>query len=344
MNAALALAADVGLQPACDALGVSRATVYRRRAPAGPRSPSPRNGRALSDDERKAVHDVLNAPRFQDASPAEVYSTLLDEGEHLASISTMYRLLRQAGSVRERRAQRSPMVLPRPELVATGPNQVWSWDITKVRGLERRDWFHLYVVLDIFSRYVVGWLLAPTESASLAERLLADTIFAHDIAPGALTLHADRGTSMRSKTVTELLADLGVAKSHSRPRTSNDNPFSEAQFKTTKYSPYFPGRFDSLADGRAFFTLFFPWYNEEHHHSGIAMLTPSTVHHNRTADVVAARQAALDRAWTANPERFFNGRPVAASPPSTVWINRPNEHQLSTASNTEPFGRARASE
>jgi len=340
MNAALELAGDVGLQAACAALGVSRATLYRRCAPPKLNEPSRPNGRALNDDERESLLEVLNAPRFRDASPAEVYATLLDEGVHLASISTMYRVLRQHGAVRERRAQRPPTALPPPQLAATGPNQVWSWDITKVRGPERRDWFHLYVVLDIFSRFVVGWLLAATESAALAERLLADTIAAFSIEPDQLTLHADRGTSMRSKTVTELLADLGVTKSHSRPRTSNDNPFSEAQFKTTKYSPYFPGRFHSLTDGRAFFDLFFPWYNEEHHHSGIAMLTPATVHHGRTDEVVAARQAALERAWSAHPERFINGHPLAARPPATVWINRPNELQLSIPE-AVPFGRAR---
>lgn len=339
MSAALELAPHVGLEAACDALGVSRATIYRRRAPAKPREASPATARALSEAERTAVLQVLNAPRFQDASPAEVYASLLDEGAHLASISTMYRLLRQQGAVRERRAQRPPHALPRPELAATGPNQVWSWDITKVLGPERRQWFHLYVVLDIFSRYVVGWLLAASESAALAERLLADTLDAHEVAPGQLTLHADRGTSMRSKTVAELLADLGVNKSHSRPRTSNDNPYSEAQFKTTKYSAFFPGRFYSLADGRSFFDPFFAWYNNEHHHSGIAMLTPATVHYGRTNEVVTARQAVLDRAWQEHPDRFINGRPLAAHPPPTVWINRPTEKQISVTS-ASAFGRA----
>lgn len=328
MNAALRLATEVGIQAAFAALGVPRATYYRRLAPARPEAAPRANSRMLPLEERNALLEVLNAPRFRDASPGEVYAALLDEGLHLASISTMYRVLRQQGAVRERRAQRPPVAYTKPELVATGPNQVWSWDITKVRGPERRDWFHLYVVIDIFSRFAVGWLLAPSESAALAEQLIADALVEQDIKPGVLTLHADRGTSMRSKTVAELLADLGVTKSHSRPRVSNDNAYSEAQFKTIKYSPYFPGRFQSTADGREFFSRFFPWYNEEHHHSGIAMLTPSTVHHGRTDEVVAKRQAVLDRAWKAHPQRFINGPPRAARPPTQVWINRPNEHQI----------------
>jgi transposase InsO family protein len=236
----------------------------------------------------------------------------------------MYRILRQQRAVRERRAVRRHPTYTKPELVATAPNCLWSWDITKIRGPERRVWFHLYVILDVYSRYIVGWMLAATETATLAERFIAETLDKEGIAPGrGLTLHSDRGTSMRSKTVAELLDDLGVTKSHSRPRTSNDNPFSEAQFKTMKYCPFFPGNFASIAEGRDFFRLFFAWYNEEHHHSGIAMLTPSDVHAGRVEEVVAARQKALDAAWGAHPERFVGGPPIAGRPPAEVWINRP---------------------
>ncbi len=236
----------------------------------------------------------------------------------------MYRILRGERAVRKRRSVRRHPEYAKPELVATGPNQVWSWDITKLRGPERRVWFHLYVILDVFSRKVVGWILAASETAALAERFIADTLQAEGIAPGGLTLHADRGTSMRSKTVAELLDDLGVAKSHSRPRTSNDNPFSEAQFKTLKYCPFFPGSFASVEEARTFFVLFFHWYNEEHHHSGIAMLTPATVHGGRTEEVLAGRQAALDAAYAAHPERFVGGPPQVRRPPPEVWINRPH--------------------
>lgn len=323
MSLAIEIALEVGVKPACDALGASRATLYRRLRPRLlPARPA--SWRALSADERAAVLRVLYDPRFVDASPGEVYATLLDEGVHLASESTMYRILRQQRAVHERRAVRRHPTYTKPELVACAPNRLWSWDITKIRGPERRVWFHLYVILDVYSRYIVGWMLAATETATLAERFIADTLDKEGIVPdGGLTLHSDRGTSMRSKTVAELLDDLGVTKSHSRPRTSNDNPFSEAQFKTMKYCPFFPGNFASIAEGRDFFRLFFAWYNEEHHHSGIAMLTPSDVHAGRVEEVVAARQKALDAAWGAHPERFVGGPPTAERPPAEVWINRP---------------------
>lgn len=324
MMVALEIAPSVGVKPACDALGASRATLYRHRRPR--LVPAPRTcWRALSAAERARVLAVLYDPRFVDASPAEVYATLLDQGVHIASESTMYRILRGERAVRERRGVRRHPTYPKPELVATGPNQIWSWDITKIRGPERRVWFHLYVILDVFSRKVVGWMLAAAETATLAERFIAETLEKEGIATGTLTLHSDRGTSMRSKTVAELLDDLGVAKSHSRPRTSNDNPFSEAQFKTMKYCPFFPGSFGSVAEGREFFRPFFGWYNDEHHHSGIAMLTPSTVHHGRVDAVIAARQIALDAAFAAHPERFVGGQPEAARPPTEVWINRPTD-------------------
>jgi putative transposase len=322
MTAAMEIAPDVGVQPACAIFGVARATVYRRRRPRVVQA-RPRPARALSEAERAEVLGVLCSERFVDASPGQVHATLLEEGMYLASESTMYRILRSQRSVRERRAVRRHPSYARPELVARAPNQVWTWDITKVRGPDRRVWFHLYVIIDIYSRYVVGWMLAATESASLAERFIAETLEKQGVASGTLTLHSDRGTSMRSRTVAEMLDDLGVTKSHSRPRTSNDNPFSESQFKTMKYCPFFPGRFASVADGREFFRLFFGWYNEEHHHSGIAMLTPAVVHAGRVDDVLGARQAALDAAHAAHPERFVHGAPRAQRPPAEVWINRP---------------------
>ena len=324
MTAALAIAAEVGVKASCLAFDVARATVYRRRK-LRVVVPRARGWRALSTEERREVLRVLYDPRFVDASPAEVYATLLDEGLHIASVSTMYRILRAEHAVRERRSVSRRTAYEKPELVARAPNEVWSWDITKIRGPNRRVWFHLYVILDVFSRKVVGWMLAGHESGSLAEQFIADTLVSEGIIPGTLTLHSDRGASMRSKTVAEFLADIGVIKSHSRPRTSNDNPFSEAQFKTMKYCPFFPGSFESIAEGREFFRLFFRWYNDEHHHSGMAMLTPTTVHSGRVEEVRTVRQAALDAAWEAHPERFVKGQPRTSSPPTEVWINRPTQ-------------------
>ncbi len=324
MTAALAIAPQVGVEAACAAFDVARATIYRlRQLRIVVRRK--RSWRALSEAERLEVLRVLCDPRFVDASPGEVHATLLDEGLHLASVSTMYRILRAQGAVRERRILTRHPSYAKPELCARAPKQVWTWDITKIRGPDRRVWFHLYVILDIFSRKAVGWMLAGHESGSLAEHFIAETLEKEGIVEGSktLTLHSDRGTSMRSKTVAELLSDLGVTKSHSRPRTSNDNAFSEAQFKTLKYSPHFPGSFASIAEGREFFLLFFAWYNDEHHHSGIAMLTPSTVHDGRVAEVLRARQTALDAAWASHPERFVHGPPRASQPPAEVWINRP---------------------
>lgn len=322
MSLALDIAEEVGVKPACDALGVSRATLYRQRRPKAVVE-RPASHRALSATERAEVLAVLCAPRFVDASPGQVYATLLEEGTHLASVATMYRILRAQKAVRERRNMRRHPSYERPELVATGPNQVWSWDITKVRGPGPRDWYHLYVILDVFSRKAVGWLLATRESASLAERFIAEALQREGIAPATLVLHSDRGTSMRSKTVAELLDDLSVRRSLSRPRVSNDNPFSEAQFKTMKYSSSFPGSFASVAEGRAYFDLFFGWYNHEHHHGGLAMLTPSTVHDGQAEAVLAKRQRSLDAAYAATPERFVAGPPRVARPPAEVWINRP---------------------
>ena len=323
MTAAEALGREVSVVAACTALEVSRATLYRRRQPAPVERPERRRShRALSDEERARVLDTLNAERFADKAPAEVYATLLDEGTRLCSISTMYRLLEANGLVRERRDQLRHPAYAKPELLATGPNQLWSWDITKLKGPAKWTLFHLYVILDVFSRYVVGWMVADRESAALAKRLLAETIGKEEVDSRQLIVHADRGTSMRSRQVAQLLADLGVTKTHSRPHVSDDNPFSESQFKTMKYRPEFPERFGSIEDARSFLRTFFHWYNQEHRHHGIALLTPAQVHQGRAAAVLAERQRALDAAYLAHPERFPR-RPSVPTLPREVWINPP---------------------
>jgi putative transposase len=328
------LAPVVGTAAACAALGRPRATHYRhhRQSPPPPRPSRPRKRqpRALSPAERRQVMDTLHEPRFVDQAPASVYATLLDEGRYLASISTMYRLLGDHGEVRERRRQATHPAHVKPELVATAPNRCWSWDITKLAGPAKWTYYYLYVIIDIYSRYVPGWLLAPREDAKLAEKLLADTIVKQRIGHGQLSVHADRGSSMASKPVAFLLADLGVTKSHSRPHTSNDNPYSEAQFKTLKYRPDFPDRFGSIEDARAFCRPFFAWYNTAHRHSGIGLMTPSDVHHGRAAEVTRARQHVLDRASQANPERFVRKHPQPPRLPEAAWINRPHEDKETT--------------
>ncbi len=265
----------------------------------------------------------LHSPRFADLAPSEVYATLLDEGTYLCSERSMYRILAAHHEVRERRDQLRHPDYKQPELLATAPNQVWSWDITKLLGPRKWVYFHLYVILDIFSRYVVGWMVADRESAALAKKLILETCRRQRIVRGTLTLHADRGASMRSKPVALLLSDLGVTKTHSRPHVSNDNPFSEAQFKTLKYRPHFPERFGSIQDARANSAVFFPWYNTDHHHSGLALLTPHEVHHGLGSQRIAARAVVLSAAFRANPERFVSGHPTPQPSPAAVWINPP---------------------
>jgi putative transposase len=273
------------------------------------------------------VVETLNEERFCDKAPAQVWATLLDEGVYLASVSTMYRLLRERAQVRERRSQarRPPSI--KPELVATAPNEVWSWDITKLAGPYKWTWFQLYTILDVFSRYVVGWLVATRESGTLAEQLIADALYRHGVPHGQLTLHADRGTSMTSKAVSQLLADLGVLQSHSRPHVSNDNPFSESQFKTLKYSPTFPKRFANIAAARSFCQGFFEHYNHEHRHSGIGLHTPADVHFGLAEATREKRQGVLDGAYAAMPNRF-RAPPQAPRIPEVFWINRPEEVTL----------------
>jgi len=277
----------------------------------------------LSEPERREVLEMLHSDRFVDAPPAQVHATLLEEGSYLCSPRTMYRLLAESGEVRERRDQLRRPHYQRPELRATGKNQVWSWDITKLLGPAKWTYFHLYVILDIFSRYVVGWLVADRESAALAQRLIAETCAKEGIQPGQLGIHADRGSSMSSKPVALLMADLGITKTHSRPHVSNDNAFSESQFKTLKYRPDFPERFGSLADARAFCRDFVEWYNQEHRHSGIGLMTPASVHQGDAERITAARRVTLLAAYHAHPERFVRSQPQPPAPPHDAWINPP---------------------
>ena len=317
---------EVGTAPLCEALGVPRASLYRwRNAAAGqPRAPRPTPARALSEPERQQVKQMLHSPRFVDKTPAEAYATLLDEGRYLCSMRTMYRLLADDDEVRERRDQLRHPSYVKPELCASAPNEVWSWDITKLLGPATWTHYYLYVILDLFSRYAVGWMVAQRESAALAERLIRESCHKQAISPDQLILHSDRGPSMSSQSVARLLADLGVTKSHSRPHVSDDNPYSETQFKTLKYRPDFPARFESIDHARAFCRDFFHWYNNEHRHWGIRLLTPQTVHCGRAEDALRARQEVLLEAYQAHPERFVGGVPTPPQLPEHVWINRPN--------------------
>ncbi len=309
----------------CQSVGLARATFYRRRQPARPPTPTVRaaSPRALVPAERQAVLDVLHSERFVDHSPAEVQATLLEEQTYLCSTRTMYRILHAAAEVRERRNQARHPAYAKPELVATAPNQVWSWDITKLKGPIPYLYYSLYVILDLFSRYVVGWMVATHENARLAQRLIEATCVKQAIRPHQLTIHADRGAPMRSKLVAELFSDLSIGASHSRPRVSNDNPFSEAQFRTFKYRPAFPDRFGSVVDARAISHDLFTWYNDAHHHSGLSYLTPADVHYGRAAAILEVRHRTRLAAYAVHPERFMQGRPRRETLPTAVWINPP---------------------
>jgi putative transposase len=325
------LAETIGVSAACQALDVVRSSLYRARpsievAPKPERQASPR---ALQPTEKEEVREVLNSARFADQAPREVYASLLDEGKYLCSWRSMYRILDENQEVQERRNQLRHPNYAKPELLATQPNQLWSWDITKLLGPTKWTYYYLYNILDVFSRYSVGWLIAERESASLAQELIAATCIRQDIQPHQLTIHADRGSSMTSKPVALLMADLGVTKTHSRPHVSNDNPFSEAQFKTLKYRPDYPQRFGCQADARSWAGEFFHWYNYEHHHSAIGLLTPADVHFGRAQAVLDQRQQVLQAAYLKNPERFVKGVSVPAPLPTTVWINPPKNLALS---------------
>jgi len=323
-----------GTRAACAAVGCAQASWYRRhrQSPLPPRpEPVPHRDRyqprALAPAERQQILDVLHSGRFADAAPAEVWATLLDEGSYLGSVSTFYRVLRARGEVRERRRQATHPAAVKPELMAAAPNQVWSWDITKLLGPVKWTYYYLYVILDIFSRYATGWMVASCESAALAERLIGETCAKQQISAGQLAIHADRGSSMTSKPVAFLLADLGITQSHSRPHVSNDNPFSESQFKTFKYRPWFPGQFGSIEDARAHCQNFFPWYNNQHRHSGLGLHTPADVHYGRAPAVRAARASVLAAAYAAHPERFARQAPQPPKLPAAAWINRPEKEK-----------------
>ena len=325
MQAVTELSPRLGIAPTCAALGLPRASYYRSRTPRPEPKPRPAPVRSLAPEERGEVLAVLNEPRFMDLAPAEVYATLLDDGRYLCSERTYYRVLAENAPVRERRDQLRHPHYAAPELLATRPNQLWCWDITKLLGPTKWTYYCLYVLLDVFSRYVVGWLLALSESARLAEKLIAESCERQNIPPGQLTVHADRGAAMTSKPVAFMMADLGITKSHSRPHTSNDNPFSESQFKTLKYRPDFPDRFGSPEHGRSFSGDFFRWYNTEHHHVGLGLFTPHDVHYGLAEAKRELRAEVLAEAFARHPRRFPNGAPRPKDVPSAVWINRPKD-------------------
>jgi putative transposase len=319
----------IGTRPACRALGACPATVYRRRQPPRPPRPArlrPTPQRALTEPERERVLDVLHCERFVDVSPEETWATLLDEGTYLCSTRTMYRILAaQHGGVRDRRAQLTHPAYATPELLAEAPNELWSWDISKLKGPVRGSWFYLYVILDVFSRYIVGWTVQPHENAQLATALIEQATEQQQITPKILTLHADRGAPMRAKLLAELLEDLGVTKTHSRPYTSSDNPYSEAGFKTLKYRPAFPARFNDIQHAREHCRAFVDWYHHQHRHSGIGLMTPHAVHHGHAKQLHADRSRVLDAAYARHPERFVRKPPVPPQLPVAAWINKPKE-------------------
>lgn len=323
----------VSVVASCAALGVSRATLYRATCPAAPATggqgrPSPRR---LGDNEQQAIVEVMHSPEFVDQPPMEVFAKLLSRGVYLASIRTIYRVLAELGESKERRNQRAAHKHVKPSLTATAANQVWTWDITKLATLQKGVFLHAYVIIDLFSRYVVGWMVAAKECKHLAAQLFADSVARHGVEPG-LTVHSDRGSAMKSDTLSQLLATLGVEQSFSRPHVSDDNAFSEAQFKTLKYQPDYPGRFGSLMHARAWLQQFFGWHNEEHQHSGLALFTPAEVFFDRVGPIHAVRQEALDAAYALHPNRFPNGPPKAALPPGEVSINPLEASVVSVAS------------
>jgi len=321
------LEAVTSLKQACELVGANRSTIQRRRQPPklGPPKPRPEPPNKLTEPERQRILSVLRSPEFCDLAPAQVWARLLDDGTYLCSISTMYRLLRIAGENRERRRQRTHPARKKPELIVITPNEVWSWDITKLAGPVRGIYYELFVIIDIYSRYVVGWTVANAETGELAEAFIEAALDRQQIGRDQLTLHADRGSSMTSKPVAQLLVDLGVARSHSRPSVSNDNPYSEAQFKTLKYCPAFPTRFGSIHDARVFCEAFFDHYNHVHRHAGIGLHTPASVHYGTATEIRAQRAATLTAAFEANPARFGHRPPTPPELPAVAWINEPNQ-------------------
>ncbi len=333
---------DIYVSDACKGVGVPRSTYYyhQRKNQLEPVQKAAKSSRswALRQDERQRVLDILHSDEFIDKAPAQVYAALLDRGVYLCSVRTMYRILHENKEVRERRNIRRHPNYKKPELLATGPDQVWSWDITKFKSFQKFSMYYLYVIIDIFSRYIVGWMVARNESAKLAKHLIEETCAKQMIAEDQLTIHADRGSSMKSKAVQQLLSDLQITKTHSRPRVSNDNPFSEAQFKTLKYCPQFPERFGSIEEARSFCREFFDYYNREHYHSGINYLTPEMVHYRFSEDVVKQRNQVLMEAYEKHPERFRNRPPKAKNCPNSVWINKPEMIKENEQNDEEKVG------
>ncbi len=324
------LARNIGVSAACEMLGVPRSSLYRARQPQAEPKPRLTPVRALTPEDKTEVRQVLNSERFADLAPRQVYAALLDDEIYLCHWRTMYRILNQHQEIKERRNQLKHPPASIPRLEATAPRQLWSWDITKLPGPAKWTYYYLYVILDVYSRFVIGWMVAEQESAELAEKLIADTCQRENISPEQLSLHSDRGAAMRAKTVAQLLVDLHIAQSFSRPYTPNDNPYSEAQFKTLKYSPNFPDRFETRQQARGWAQTFFDWYNYRHYHSALGLLTPAIVHFDQVRAVQAQRQKTLDNAYNHHPERFVKGKPVVAKLPTSVWINPPK-----TAEETE---------
>jgi len=329
MNAALELSSDIGKKASCAAFDIPRASFYRFHTQQYPvKKQRSISHLSLSDDEQQTVLDLLHSEKYQDKAPYQVYASLLDEGVYHCSIRTMYRLLeKEHGSSKERRRQVTRPYYEKPELLATTPNQVWSWDITKLKSITKWTYFYLYVIMDIFSRYVVGWMVAHREKTSLAQRLIKESCQKQQIERNQLGLHADRGASMKSKGVAQLLVDLGVTKTHSRPHVSNDNPYSEAQFKTLKYCPQFPGHFGSIEDARTFCQDFFGYYNKEHHHSGIGLVTPEQLHYGLAQGIYDQRCVILKNAFGKNPGRFRGKTPKPPALPVAAWINKPKQEK-----------------
>ncbi len=325
MEAVTTFSTEVGVAGACESLGVARSSYYRRLRPKAAPEKRQKSGRALSEAEREHVLQIMNSKEFCDTTPRQIWATLLDRGTYLAHWRTMYRILSDNGEVKERRNQLRHPHYETPELLATRPNELWSWDITRLRGPEKWSYYYLYVILDVFSRFVVGWMVANRENASLARELIETTCQRQDVERNTLTIHADRGSPMTSKTVTQLLVDLEIEKTHSRPHVSNDNPYSEAQFKTMKYRPEYPKRFGSIMDARNWAGEFFIWYNEIHHHSGIGLMPPKAVHYGEDVALRRQRSLVLDAAYTAHPERFVRGKSILPPLPEAVWINKPKE-------------------
>jgi putative transposase len=328
IEAAEQLAQKVGITAACRALAVPRSSLYRARQPKQPAKPRPKSKRALSQAERVEVRQVLNSEQYRDAPPRQVYASLLDEGTYLCHWRTMYRILKEHDEVCERRNQLKHPQYAKPELVATGPKKLWSWDITKLKGPVKWQYYYLYVILDVYSRYVVGWLLALQESAQLAQRLIAETCAKQGIGQDELILHADRGGPMKAKTMAQLLIDLGITQSHSRPHVPDDNAYSEAQFKTLKYHSDFPGHFGSFQAALSWARGFFGWYNHQFYHSSLGLLTPASVHYDQAPQILDQRQQVLQAAYEAHPERFVQGQPQVATLPTEVWINRPQSKTI----------------